>query len=77
MPTLPEEDFLKGFREIIADDSVESNTPLDTLSGWDSLAYLSVTIMIEENMGVTISPDALVDAATVHDLYLAALAAGG
>jgi acyl carrier protein len=75
MTAISEEEFLKQFREIVAEDSVDTLTRLEAVAGWDSIAYLSVTIMIEETMGVTISPDALVDAGTVRDLYSAACAA--
>jgi acyl carrier protein len=38
------------------------------LEGWDSVAYLSTMTYLDENLGVAVSPDQLVEAKTVADI---------
>lgn len=70
------EEFKEKFAEVIGQDpgAFELTTPLATLEGWDSVAYLGVTVMIEESLGVAIPPDALISAQTPADLLESALA---
>jgi acyl carrier protein len=67
---MTDEEFLKGFAEIVAADegSFSLDTPLASLEGWDSVAYLSTMVYVEENMGVVLTPDVLVNVKTVMEI---------
>ena len=67
---MTDEDFLKGFAEVVAADegSFDLETPLSTLEGWDSVAYLSTMVFVEENMGVVLTPDVLISVKTPSDI---------
>lgn len=71
---MTDDEFLKGFAEIVASDegSLTLDTPLASLQGWDSVAYLSTMVFLEESMGVTLSPDVLVNVNTVAELLASA-----
>ncbi|HEX3879188.1 MAG TPA: phosphopantetheine-binding protein [Rhizomicrobium sp.] len=73
---MTDEEFLKGFAEVVAADegSVALDTPLASLEGWDSVAYLGAMVFVEENMGVTLTPDVLVTVKTPSDILLSARA---
>ena len=67
---MTDQSFLKGFAEIVAVDegSLTLDTMLSTLEGWDSVAYLGTMVFVEENMGVALDPETLVNATTIADL---------
>lgn len=73
---MTDEDFLARFGELVGEDSssLSLNTELKSLAGWDSVAYLGTTVIIDENMGVAISPEIFVDAVTIGDILSAARA---
>jgi len=73
---MTDEEFLRGFAEIVAADegSLALDTPLLSLEGWDSVAYLGTMVFVEENMGVTLDPEALVNVKTVADILSGARA---
>jgi acyl carrier protein len=48
-------------------------TELSSLETWDSVSYLSTMVLLDERLGVAISPDDLTAAKTVQDI----LNAGG
>ena len=52
-------------------------TDLKSIEDWDSVAYLGTTVMIDESMGVAVSPEIFVEAVTIGDVLAAARAAGG
>jgi acyl carrier protein len=68
---MTEQDFLNGFAEIVstAPGSLSMDTSLSTLEGWDSVAYLGTMVLLEEQMGVTVRPEALSGATTVGEIY--------
>jgi acyl carrier protein len=67
---MTDEEFLRGFAEIVASDegSLTLDTPLASLEGWDSVAYLGAMVFLEENTGVTLPPDVLVNVKTVAEI---------
>jgi acyl carrier protein len=71
-----DEEFLKGFAEIVAADEAgfSLDTPLSGLEGWDSVAFLGAMVFVEENMGVTLTPEVLVNARTVSEILASARA---
>jgi acyl carrier protein len=73
---MTDEAFLKGFAEIVGveDGSLTLDTPLTGVEGWDSVAYLGTMVFLEENMGVTISPDVLVNVKTAMEILSGARA---
>jgi acyl carrier protein len=73
---MTDQEFLKGFAEVLSADerTLDLNTPLANLEGWDSVAYLSTMIFVEENMGVTLTPDILLDLKTASDILSSARA---
>jgi acyl carrier protein len=71
---MTDEDFLKGFAEVVAADegALTLETPLCDLDGWDSVAYLSTMVFVEENMGVVLTPDMLLNVKTASDILSSA-----
>lgn len=65
-----DEDFLRFFADAVGaeEGSVTLDTQLSTLEGWDSVAYLSTMIYLDESVGVAVSPEQLVEARTVADI---------
>jgi acyl carrier protein len=63
---MTDEEFLTQFTEAIGADAgtVALDTPLISCGNWDSVAYLAVMTLMDERMGVVLSPDALVEAET-------------
>jgi acyl carrier protein len=76
---MSDEEFLARFGEAVGQDPSSLNlaTELKTLEGWDSVAYLSVSVLIDEGMGVAVSPEIFVEAVTIGDILTAARAAQG
>ena len=76
---MSDEEFLERFGEVVGQDpsSLDLATELKMLEGWDSVAYLGTTVLIDEGMGVVVSPEIFVDAITIGDLLAAARAAQG
>jgi len=76
---MSDEEFLARFGEVVGQDpsSLSLATDLKSLEDWDSVAYLGTTVMIDEGMGVAISPEVFADAVTIGDILAAARAAKG
>jgi signal transduction histidine kinase len=72
---LDQKQFLEEFAEMLGMRAVEltPSTQLSNLDNWESVAYLSTIVLIDEKFGVTISPDDLTSAQTIQDI----LNAGG
>jgi acyl carrier protein len=49
-------------------DELTPSTQLSNLDNWDSVAYLSTMVLIDEKFGVTISPDDLTSTQTIQDI---------
>lgn len=73
---MTDQEFLKGFAEVLSadEDTFDLQTPLTSLEGWDSVAYLSAMIFVEENMGVILTPDILLELKTASDILSSARA---
>ncbi len=67
--------FLAEFAEILGVSAADltPTTELSSLETWDSVSYLSTMVLLDERLGVAISPDDLTAAKTVQDI----LNAGG
>ena len=67
--------FLEDFSEILGLRAADltPDTELASLEAWDSVAYLSTMVLLDEKLGVAISPLDLTAATTVQDI----LDAGG
>ena len=67
--------FLEQFAEILGVGAADltSDTKLSSLENWDSVSYLSTMVLLDDKLGVAISPDELTNAKTVQDI----LNAGG
>lgn len=63
---MTDSEFLSQFVEAIGADpgSIALDTDLSTVEVWDSVAYLAVMTLIDEQMGVPLRPEQLVAAAT-------------
>lgn len=57
--------------DVSSNDLVESK-PLQELENWDSVAYLSTIVLLDDRLGLAVSPDALQSALTVGDLVVLA-----
>jgi acyl carrier protein len=63
-------DFLTFFADAVgaSPGTIEMDTELSTLEGWDSVAYLSTMTYLDEQLGVAVTPDHLLEARTVADI---------
>ena len=66
-------EFIAEFAEIVdvAPDELKPETELETLEMWDSVAYLSAMVLIDEELGITIRPEVLSRAKTFEDILKA------
>ena len=48
--------------------TIQGKETLRELSGWDSMAVLSIIAMVDEKLGEVVSPSALAECKTVLDL---------
>ena len=66
-------EFIAEFAEIVdvAPDELKPETELEMLEMWDSVAYLSAMVLIDEELGVTIRPEVLSRAKTFEDILKA------
>ena len=67
---MTDEEFLREFTEVLAveENSLTLDTSLDGLPEWDSVAYLSTMVFLDERMHVTLSPDAMLTCKTPGEL---------
>jgi acyl carrier protein len=72
---LDKNQFLEEFADMLGMRAAEitPDTQLSSLENWDSVAYLSTMVLLDEKVGIAISPDDLTAARTVQDI----LDAGG
>jgi acyl carrier protein len=71
---LNRQQFLEDFSEILGLRAADLTpaTELASLEAWDSVAYLSTMVLLDEKLGVAISPLDLTAATTVQDILDAA-----
>ncbi|CAK8723192.1 MAG: acyl carrier protein [Candidatus Electronema aureum] len=48
--------------------TITGNETIESIPGWDSLAIVSFIAMIDESLGITLSPKKIADAKSVDDL---------
>jgi acyl carrier protein len=67
---LNKQQFLEEFAEIlgVSPAEIKPETQLSSLENWDSVSYLSTMVLLDEKLGVAISPDQLTAARTVQDI---------
>lgn len=67
------EEFSAEFAEMLGINAGELNsqTDLTALQEWDSVAYLSAMVLIDEKLGVSIRPDVISEAKTFDDILKA------
>jgi acyl carrier protein len=66
---------LEQFAEILGVGTADltPDTKLSSLESWDSVSYLSTMVLLDDQLGIAISPDELTNAKTIQDI----LDAGG
>jgi acyl carrier protein len=71
---LNRQQFLEEFSEILGVEpgALMPETELSSLETWDSVSYLSTMVLLDEKLGVAITPDELSGAKTVQDIMNAA-----
>ena len=64
------DEFLKELAEVLLVEpgTLSPATELASLETWDSVAYLSVIVMIDDKLGVAMPSEVLNDAKTVGDI---------
>ncbi len=67
------DEFTREFAEMlsISMDELHPDTDLTALAEWDSVAYLSAMVMIDEKLGIAIRPDVLSNVRTFNDILTA------
>jgi acyl carrier protein len=67
---LDKKQFLDEFADMLGVGVADltPSTQLSSLENWDSVAYLSTMVLLDEKVGVAISPDDLTSARTVQDI---------
>jgi acyl carrier protein len=67
---LTRDEFIREFADIVGEDAAKltPDTKLAGLEGWDSVAYLSVVVLIDDRLGISVGPEALQSATQVSDL---------
>jgi len=63
-------EFLSLFEEILEapTGTLNGNELLPGMQGWDSLAVVSLIAVVDERLGITLSPKDIAKAASVADL---------
>ena len=66
-------EFTREFAEMLSTDPDNfcGETELGSLPEWDSVAYLSAMVMIDERLGITVRPDVISNATTFSDILAA------
>jgi acyl carrier protein len=64
-------EFTREFSEMLNVDELTPETDLGSLAEWDSVAYLSAMVLIDEKLGVQIRPDVLSNARIFGDILAA------
>lgn len=66
-----ENQFIKTFKEAldIEEKEITLATVLKTLDVWDSMGYISIMSMIDEEFGVEVTAKLLKECVTVADIY--------
>jgi acyl carrier protein len=67
------DEFTREFAEMlcIEADALHPETDLTALPEWDSVAYLSAMVLIDEKLAISIRPDTLSNAQSFNDILTA------
>lgn len=67
------DEFTREFAAMLSIDETElrTETDLTALPEWDSVAYLSAMVLIDEKLAVSIRPDVIANATTFGDILTA------
>jgi acyl carrier protein len=67
---MKKKDFLTLFEDVIeaGRDTLTGDENINELDGWDSLAIVSFIAVVDETIGVTLSPQGIAESKTVQDL---------
>lgn len=70
-------DFVREFERMLSlpEGSLTPETEMNSLEGWDSVAYLSALVLIDERLSVRVRPELFSRARTFGEI-LAALEGG-
>ena len=66
------DNFVKNFAAQFEDadpDTISANTPFRDITGWSSLAALSVIAMVDEEYSVKVAGNDIRNSVTISDLY--------
>jgi acyl carrier protein len=71
------EEFTREFAEMLSIDpaNLNADTDLTGLPEWDSVAYISALVLIDEKLGVTVRPEVISNSRTFGEI-LSAVQAG-
>jgi acyl carrier protein len=74
---MTKDEFTREFAEMLCidPDGLNADTDLTGLPEWDSVAYLSAMVLIDEKLATQIRPDVLSNARTFGDILTAVEAA--
>jgi acyl carrier protein len=67
------DEFIREFAALLDVDpgQLQPGTDLKSIQTWDSVAYLSAMVLIDEQLGIILRPEALSKAATFQDIVQA------
>jgi acyl carrier protein len=70
---LKREEFTREFAEMLGIDpgELQSDTDLTALPEWDSVAYLSAMVLIDDKLAIAIRPELLSNAKTFGEILAA------
>ena len=70
---MTQRDFISEFEEMLGlpEGSLTSATEMNSLEGWDSVAYLSALVLIDEKLSVRVRPELFSRAQTFGDILAA------
>ncbi|MCJ1805905.1 acyl carrier protein [Flavobacterium covae] len=63
------ENFLEQMAEIMEVDTVKKEDVLQSFEAWDSLATLSIIALADEEYGVSLVNQEIIDSNTIEGLY--------
>lgn len=67
---MTKKELLQMFEEIVeADpDTLTGEELIENLESWDSLAIVNLIALVDENFGITLSPEKIMKSKTVNEL---------
>jgi acyl carrier protein len=67
------EEFTREFAEMLSIDPANLNaeTDLTALEEWDSVAYISALVLIDEKLGIAVRPEIISNSQTFGEILIA------